>query len=59
MNLGRLVDRIGPVGPGNGDHLVMVIDRKTGKVFTITGVTYEHHYDADGSTTVWLDAEEY
>jgi len=59
MNLGALVGKVGTVGPTNGDHLVMVKDRETGRMFTIKDVEFEQHEDADGSTTVWLQVEEY
>lgn len=59
MKLGTLAGRIGTVGPANGDHLVVVQDKDTGKIFMIKDVQFETHEDADGSTTVWLVVEEY
>lgn len=59
MNLGALAGRIGAIGPANGDHLVMVQDTQTNRIYSITGVLVERHDDADGRSTVWLQVEEY
>lgn len=44
---------------GTGSGLVMVRDRDTDKMFTVKGVVSERHDDADGSTTHWIEVEEY
>lgn len=44
---------------GTGSGLVMVKDKKTGKMFSVKGVVTETHDDADGSTTHWIEVEEF
>ena len=51
---------------GLGDHMVVghaydsvvVIDKDSGKTFSIKDVVAEVHDDGDGSTTVWIQVEE-
>lgn len=43
---------------GTSESLTVAKDVKTGKVSTIVGVTVEHHEDADGSYTIWVNTEE-
>ncbi len=55
IDLQELVSQIS----GTAGSRVMVKDRTTGAIFSIIDVTYERHDDADGSTTHWIEVEEY
>lgn len=40
------------------DALLMVKDVDTGKMFVVKSLSTEYHHDADGTQTVWINAEE-
>jgi len=44
---------------GTAASPVMVINKETGIIYTIKDLVSEVHDDADGSTTHWLEVEEY
>lgn len=44
---------------GTAGGLVMVRDVGTGRLFSVKNVVSETHHDADGSTTHWIEVEEY
>lgn len=44
---------------GTAGSRVMVKDKVTGTIFSVKGVVLDNHDDADGSTTHWIEVEEY
>lgn len=65
MNLGELRQKTAaiPTGVSETSPVMVIVKDMTGgnfgKLFSIVEVHPEHHADADGSHTVWLEVEEY
>lgn len=49
---------MGATKEGLGAEPTVVIDKETGKTFSVKKVRREIHYDAGGSSTLWIEVEE-